>query len=114
MSLLRAFCQEQAREAISALVSPAPGWGVETQIERALDGLRLRFGCSSFLSELLVKQIPSGSKVNKMDVHALEQLISKLSDCELYTRAYKQTEALNSFFIADIAERLHFTSRIGT
>ena len=108
MDLLRASCQEQAREAISALVPPVPGWGVETQIERALDGLRLRYGCSSFLSEPLVKQIRSGSKFNKMDVHALEQLISELNDCELYARAYKQTEALNSSFIADIAERLPF------
>ena len=40
MDLLRASCQEQAREAKSALVPPVPGWDVETQIERALDGLR--------------------------------------------------------------------------
>ena len=41
MDLLRASCQDQAREAVSALVPPVPGWDVNTQIKRALEGLRL-------------------------------------------------------------------------
>ena len=108
MDLLRASCQEQAREAISALVPRVPGWAIDTQVDRALEGLRLRYGCCSFLSEPLVKKIRSGPKFNKMDVNALEQLLSELNDCELYARAYKQTSSLNSSFILDIAERLPF------
>ena len=34
MDLLRASCQDQAREAISALVPPVPGWDVNAQINR--------------------------------------------------------------------------------
>ena len=41
MDLLRASCQDQAREAVSALVPPVPGWDVNTQIKRALEGLKL-------------------------------------------------------------------------
>ena len=108
MDLLRTFCQEQAREAVSALVPRIPGWAKDTQVDRALEGLRLRYGCCSFLSEPLVKKIRSGPKFNKMDVNALEQLLSELNDCKLYTSAYKQTSSLNNSFILDIAERLLF------
>ena len=108
MDLLRAACQEQARETISVLVPPVPGWAVDTQIKRALESLQLRYGCCSFLSEPLVKSIRTGSKFAKIDVAALEQLISELNECELYARAYKQTNLLNSSFILDIAERLPF------
>ena len=66
----------------------------------------MRYGCCSFLSELLVKTIRSGPKFNKVDVNALEQLLSELNDYELYARAYKQTSSLNSSFIMDIAERM--------
>ena len=111
MDLLRASCQDQAREAISALVPPVPGWDVNTQIKRALEGLRLRYGCSSFLSEPLVKRVRSGQKFAKMDVPALEQLISDLNDCELYACAYQQTSSLGSTFILDVADRLPFYSK---
>ena len=112
MDLLRASCQEQAREAISALVPRVPGWAINTQVDRALEGLRLHYGCCSFLSEPLVKKIRSGPKFNKMDVNAFEQLLSELNDCELYAQAYKQTSSLNSSFILDIAERLPFYFKI--
>ena len=49
MDLLRASYQVEAREAVAALVSPVPRWGVDKQIQRALEGLRLRYGCNSFL-----------------------------------------------------------------
>ena len=111
MDLLRASCQDQAREAVSALVPPVPGWDVNTQIKRALEGLRLRYGCSSFLSEPLVKRVRSGQKFAKMDVPALEQLISDLNDCELYACAYQQTSSLGSTFILDVADRLPFYSK---
>ena len=111
MDLLRASCQDQARETVSALVPPVPGWDVNTQIKRALEGLRLRYGCSSFLSEPLVKRVRSGQKFAKMDVPALEQLISDLNDCELYAYAYQQTSSLGSTFILDVADRLPFYSK---
>ena len=56
MDLLQASCQQQAREAISALVSRVPGWAIDTQVDRALEGLRLCYGCCSFPSKLLVKK----------------------------------------------------------
>ena len=40
MDFLRASCQDEAREAVSALVPPVPGWDVDTQVKRALEGLR--------------------------------------------------------------------------
>jgi len=97
MELLRASCKEEAREAITALVPRVPGWNVDTQIQRALKGLRLRYRCCSFLSEPLVKQIRAGPKCAKMSVAAFEQLISKLNDCELYARAHKH-EFTQQFF----------------
>ena len=108
MDLLRASCQEEAQEAISALVPPVPGWSNDTQVKRALEALRLRYGCCSFLSEPLVKQVRSGPKIHKIDVYTLEKLISDLNDCELYARAHKQTDHLDSSFIIDIGERLPF------
>ena len=108
MDLLRASCQSDAREAISALVPPVPGWGVETQIARALEGLRLRYGCSSFLSEPLVKRVRLGPKLSRIDVSSLEKLISDINDCELYARAYKQASSLDCSFIIDITERFPF------
>jgi len=108
MELLRASYQDEAREAISALVPPVPGWNVDTQIDRALEGLRLRYGCSSFLFEPLVKRVQQGPKINRMDAGALEKLISDLNDCELYARAHKQIAALDSSFIIDIGKRLPF------
>ena len=36
----------------------------------------------------------------------LETLISDLNDCELYVRAHKQIDSLDSSFIIDIGERL--------
>ena len=81
---------------------------MDIQIKRALESLRLRYRCCSFLSEPLVKQVRSGPKLTKMDVPSLEQLISELNDFELYVRARQQTNSLGSFFILDIAERLPF------
>ena len=88
MDLLHASCQEGAREAISALVPHVPGWDIDTQITRALEGLRLRYGCCSFLAEPLVRQVRSGPKLPHMDAGTLEKLISDLNDCELYARAH--------------------------
>ena len=97
MALLQAFCQEQAREAISALVPRVPEWAIDTQVDRASEALRLRYGCCSFLSEPLVKEIRSGLKFNKMDVNALEQLLSELNDCELYsTHEHTSKRALST------------------
>ena len=106
MDLLRASCQEEAREAVATLVPPVPGWGVDKQIQRALEGLRLRYGCISFLSEPLVKRVCSGPKFHRIDLSVLETLISDLNDCELYARAHKQINSLDSSFIIDIGERL--------
>ena len=108
MDLLRASCQEGAREAISALVPPVPGWDIDTQITRALEGLRLRYGCCSFLAEPLVRQIRSGAKLPRMDAGTLEKLISDLNDCELYARAHQQMHSLDSNFIVDVGERLPY------
>ena len=108
MDLLRASCQEGAREAISALVPPVPGWDMDTQITRALEGLRLRYGCCSFLAEPLVRQIRSGAKLPRMDAGTLEKLISDLNDCELYARAHQQMHSLDSNFIVDVGERLPY------
>ena len=108
MDLLRASCQQSAREAISALVPPVPGWSMDTQIQRALEGLRLRCGCCSFLSEPLVKEVRTGPKISRIDSKTLEKLISELNDCELYARAHKQTHSLDSNFIIDVGERLPF------
>ena len=108
MNLLRASCQEGAREAISALVPPVPGWDIDTQITRALEGLRLRYGCCSFLAEPLVRQIRSGAKLPRMDAGTLEKLISDLNDCELYARAHQQMHSLDSNFIVDVGERLPY------
>ena len=108
MDLLRASCQEGAREAISALVPPVPGWDIDTQITRALEGLRLRYGCCSFLAEPLVRQIRSGAKLPRMDAGTLEKLISDLNDCELYARAHQQMHSLESNFIVDVGERLPY------
>ena len=71
MDRLRASCLEEAREAISALVPPVPGWSNDTQVKRALEALHLRYGCCSFLSEPLVKQVRSGPKIHKIDVSTL-------------------------------------------
>ena len=106
MDLLRASCQEEAREAVATLVPLVPGWGVDKQIQRALEGLRLRYGCNSFLSEPLVKRVRSGPKLHRIDLSVLETLISDLNDCELYARAHKQIDSLDSSFIIDIGERL--------
>ena len=114
MDLLRASCQEGAREAISALVPPVPGWDIDTQITRALEGLRLRYGCCSFLAELLVRQIRSGAKLPRMDAGTLEKLISDLNDCELYARAHQQMHSLDSNFIVDVGERPLTTLRSST
>ena len=108
MDLLRASCQDEAREAVSALVPPVPGWEVDTQVKRALEGLRLRFGCCSFLTEPPVKRVRSGPKISKLDANTLEKLISDLNDCELYARAHRQSSSLDSSFIIDIGERLQF------
>ena len=108
IDLLRASCQEGAREAISALVPPVPGWDIDTQITRALEGLRLRYGCCSFLAEPLVRQIRSGAKLPRMDARTLEKLISDLNDCELYARAHQQMHSLDSNFIVDVDERLPY------
>ena len=108
MDLLRASCQEGAREAISALVPPVPGWDIDTQITRALEGLRLRYGCCSFLAEPLVRQIRSGAKLPRMDAGTLEKLISDLNDCELYARAHQQMHSLDSNFIVDVGERFPY------
>ena len=89
MELLRASCQEQAREAVPSLVPRVLRWDVDEQIQQALKGLRLRYGCCSFLSEPVVKHARSGPRFGKVDVPALEQLISELNDCELYARAHK-------------------------
>ena len=105
MDLLRASCQDEARLAISAMVPPVPGWDVETQINEALNALRLRYGCASFLAEPLVKQVRSGPKLSRIDTPTLEKLIADLNNCELYARAHKQTSALDSSFILDIGER---------
>ena len=85
-----------------------PGWSIDTQVKRALEALRLRYGCCSFLSEPLVKQVRSGPKIHKIDVSTLEKLISDLNDCKLYAQAHKQTDHLDSSFIIDIGERLPF------
>ena len=108
MDLLRASCQEGAREGISALVPPVTSWDIDTQITRALEGLRLRYGCCSFLAEPLVRQFRSGPKLSRMDAGTLEKVISILNDCELYARAHKQMHNLDSNFIDDVVERLPF------
>ena len=85
-----------------------PGWDVNDLIQRALEGLRLRYGCSSFISEPVVKNAQSGPKFKKMDVLAQEQLISKLNDCELYARAHEQVGSINRVFILDVVVMLTF------
>jgi len=65
------------------------------------------------LSEPLVKNVRSGPKIHKIDVPTLEKLISDLNDCELYARAHKQTNNLDSSVIIDIGERLPFYFKIG-
>ena len=108
MDLLRASCQEEAREVISALVPHVPGWSNDTQVKRALIALHLHYGCCSFLSQPLVKQVRSGSNIHKIVVSTIENLISDLNDCELYARVHKQTDHLDSSFIIDIGEGLPF------
>ena len=108
MDLLRASCQEGAREAISALVPPVPGWDIDTQITRALEGFRLCYGCCSFLAEPLVRQVRSGAKLPRTDAGTLEKLISDLNDCELYARAHQQMHSLDNKFIVDVGERLPY------
>jgi len=78
---------------------------VNTQIKKALRALRLRYGCSSFLAEPLVKQVRSGPKLTRIDTATLQQLISDLNNCELYARVHKQISSLDSSFILDIVER---------
>ena len=111
MDLLRASCQDEARQAISAMVPPVPGWDIDTQVREALNALRLRYGCTSFLSEPLVKQVRSGPKLTRIDTPTLEKLISELNNCELYARAHKQTHCLDSSFILDIGERCPYYFR---
>ena len=106
MYLLRASCQKSAREAISALVPPVAGWDIDTQITRALKGVIIRYGCCSFLAELLVRQVRSGPKLPRMDAGILQ--ISDLNDCKLYARAHLQMHILDSNFIVDVVERLPF------
>ena len=69
------FCVNDVNISLAATVPRVPGWDVDDQIQRALEGLRLRSGCCSFLSEPVVKHARSGPKFSKMDVSALEQLI---------------------------------------
>jgi len=102
MDLLLASCQDEARQVISEIVPPVPGWDVNTQIEKAFCTLRLRYGCSSFVAEPLIKQ---GPKLTCIDIATLEQLISDLNNCELYARAHKQISSLDGSFILDIGER---------
>ena len=104
MDLLRASCQE----GISALVPPVPGLEIDTQITRSLEGLRLRYGCCSFLAEPLVRQVRSGAKLPRMNAGTLDKLISDLNDCELYARAHQQMHSLDSSFIVDVGERLPY------
>ena len=108
MDLLRTSCQEGAREAISALVPSVPGWDIDTQITRALKGLKLRCGCCSFLAEPLVRQVRSGAKLPRMDAGSLEKLISDLNDCELYARDHQQMYSLDSNFIVDVGKRFPY------
>ena len=102
IDLLRASCQDEARQAISAIVPPVPGWDIDTHVKEALNALRLRYGCASFLSEPLVKQMRSGPKLIRIDTPTLEKLISELKNCELYAQAHKRTHCLDSSFILDI------------
>ena len=108
MDLLLASCQEEAHEAISTLVPPVQGWDVDTEISRALEGLRLRYRCSSFLSEPLVKRVRLGPKINRIDANTLKRLITDINECELYARANKYTRSLDSSFILDIGECFPF------
>ena len=56
----------------------------------------------------VVKHALIGPQFSKIDVPALEQLISELNDCELYARVHKQVSSLDRYSILDVADRLQF------
>ena len=106
LEVLRASCTGQPSEMVNLFCAPMKSMTTSQRIEKALDGLRQRYGVSGGLtSEPKIMAIRHGVKVS-FNATSLKLYNEDLNTLEVYAYAHDEYEKLSGQLLLDTANRL--------